>query len=113
MFRSLLSIVALGAAMTAVAAPAAAPAAAHCPETAARACAPHHHFVAVPAPVRPSPVPGHPRHLRRAPRRRVCGRVCGAVGGFGVAGWGPQLVGVHRRHGLACQPRVDRRPLRT
>ena len=36
MLRSLLSIVALGAAMTAVAAPAAA----HCPETAARACAP-------------------------------------------------------------------------
>ena len=53
MLRSLLSIVALGAAMTAVAAPAAAPAAAHCPETAARACASHHHFVAVPAPVRP------------------------------------------------------------
>ena len=51
MLRSLLSIVALGAAMTAVAAPAAAPA--HCPPTVARACAPHHHFVAVPAPVRP------------------------------------------------------------
>ena len=53
MFRSLLSTLALGAAITAVAAPAAAPAAAHCPETAARACAPHHHFVAAPAAVRP------------------------------------------------------------
>ena len=56
MFRSLLSIVALGAAMTAVAPPAAAPAAvpaAHCPPTATRACAPHHHFVVVPEPVRP------------------------------------------------------------
>ena len=53
MLRSLLSIVALDAAITAVAAPAAAPAAAHCPPTGARACAPHHHFVAVPAPVRP------------------------------------------------------------
>lgn len=56
MLRSLLSTLALGAAITAitaVAAPAAAPAAAHCPPTVARACAPHHHFVAVPAPVRP------------------------------------------------------------
>ena len=51
MLRILPSIVALGAAMTAVAAPAAAPA--HCTPTVARACAPHHHFVAVPAPVRP------------------------------------------------------------
>ena len=53
MLRSLLSIVALGAAITAVAAPAAAPAAAHCPPTVARACAPYNHFVAVSAPVRP------------------------------------------------------------
>ena len=52
MFRSLLSIVALGAAMTVVAPPAAVPAA-HCPPTATRACAPHHHFVVVPEPVRP------------------------------------------------------------
>ena len=51
MFRSLLSTFALGAAITAVAAPAAAPA--HGPPTMARACAPYHYFVAVPALVRP------------------------------------------------------------
>ena len=52
MFRSLLSIVALGAAITALAAPVAARSdAAHCPPTATRACASHHHFVAVPGPV--------------------------------------------------------------